>query len=59
MTNPAPTKVQQIDQLVEHLKAARRIAYDLGLHSTVDMISKPLIAVEMSVAAIKAKQGGP
>ena len=51
---PVPTKTQQIDQMLEHLKSARRIAYDLGLHTTSDMISKPIVSTEMAMGALRA-----
>ncbi len=63
MTTPTTTRTtqtvhfsttQKIEQMLEHLKAARRLAYDMGLHETVDMISKPIVAVDMALAAVRA-----
>lgn len=51
---PVPTATQQIATMLEHLKAARRIAYDLGVHTTVDMISKLVVSIEMAMSVVEA-----
>ena len=57
-TKPDPkpgSKAHQIAHMLEHLKAARRIAYSLGLSSTSDMISKAIIPVEMGLGVLNGE----